>query len=78
MDEFGDFDIHRTICNAEWFLALQAALSFFNRQFGGIAQGNFEEVVAADMLLLLRHLPAVQIDFWFGFLVFRHLTLILK
>jgi hypothetical protein len=47
LNEFGNVDAHRAAADAGMILAVQAALGFVDRRFGGIAQGHFLKISAA-------------------------------
>ena len=55
MDELGNMNIDRAALDTVRLLALQAALGLIDGHFGGIAQGDFLEILVADVRVLLRH-----------------------
>ena len=66
LDEAGDVDLDRAAFDAVRARTLQAAHGFFDRGFGRIPERHLVEVVASHVVRLLGHLPAVQIEFFFG------------
>ena len=66
-DELRDLDLYRTAGHAGLVLAVQAALCFLDRHFGGVAKRYLFKVLIADVRRLLRHRALVRIHI-------RHVT----
>ena len=60
LNEFGDLDLNRAAGNALRILAVQAAGSLVKRLLLGIAEGDLEEVLIADIGVLRGHFVFLQ------------------
>ena len=66
-DELRNLNLYRTAGHAGLVFAVQAALCFLDRHFGGVAKRYLFKVLIADVRRLLRHRALVRIHI-------RHVT----